>query len=90
MYELLPLPFSKQGEYIEIGDKNIYVVERDFGESRITIQDSSKVTLSDKDAQRAYKESQLIKKAISTSSTQFRSNFGAPDSRPRLDPNAGR
>ena len=75
VYELLPLPFSKQGQYIEIGDKNIYVVQKDFGESRITIQDSSKVTLSDKDAQRAYKESQLIKKAISTSSTQFRSNF---------------
>ena len=75
VYELLPLPFSKQGQYIEIGDKNIYVVEKDFGESRITIQDSSKVTLSDEDAQRAYKESQLIRKAISTSSTQFRSNF---------------
>jgi murein DD-endopeptidase MepM/ murein hydrolase activator NlpD len=75
VYELLPLPFSKQGQYIEIGDKNIYVIEKDFGESRITIQDSSKVTLSDEDTQRAYKESQLIRKAISTSSTQFRSNF---------------
>lgn len=74
-YELVALPFTKQGEYIEVGDKNIYIIEKDFGESRITIQDSSKVTLSDKDAQRAYKESQLIKKAISISSTQFKSNF---------------
>jgi len=74
-YELVALPFSKQGQYIKIGDKNIYITEKDFGESRITIQDSSKVTLSDKDVQRTYKESQLIKKAISTSSTQFKSNF---------------
>ena len=74
-YELVALPFSKQGEYIEVGDKNIYIIEKDFGESRITIQDSSKVTLSNKDAQRAYKESQLIKKAISKYSTQFKSNF---------------
>ena len=71
MYELVALPFSKQGQYINVRDRNIYIIEKDFGESRITIQDSSKVTLSDRDAQRAYKESQLIKKAISISSTQF-------------------
>tara|TARA_B100000941_G_scaffold106834_1_gene74713 strand:- start:1111 stop:1896 length:786 start_codon:yes stop_codon:yes gene_type:complete len=75
VYELVALPFSKQGEYIKVNDKNIYIIEKDFGESRITIQDSSKVTLNDRDAQRAYKESQLIKKAISISSTQFKSNF---------------
>ena len=75
VYELIALPFSKQGEYLKVDDKSIYVIEKDFGESRITIQDSSKVTLSDRDAQRAYKESQLIKKAISSSSTQFKSNF---------------
>ena len=62
MYELVALPFSKQGQYINVRDRNIYIIEKDFGESRITIQDSSKVTLSDRDAQRAYKESQLIKK----------------------------
>ena len=75
VYELIALPFSKQGEYLKVDDKSIYVIEKDFGESRITIQDSSKVTLSNKDAQRAYKESQLIKKAISKYSTQFKSNF---------------
>ena len=75
MYELVALPFSKQGQYINVRDRNIYIIEKDFGESRITIQDLSKVTLSDRDAQRAYKESQLIKKAISISSTQFKSNF---------------
>ena len=75
IYELIALPFAKQGEYIKVGERNIYIVKKDFGESRITIQDSSKVTLSDTDAQRAYKESQQIKKAISTSSTQFKSNF---------------
>ena len=55
IYELVALPFSKQGEYIKVGGRNIYIVKKDFGESRITIQDSSKVTLSDTDAQRAYK-----------------------------------
>ena len=44
-YELVALPFSKQGEYIEVGDNNIYIIEKDFGESRITIQDTSKVIL---------------------------------------------
>lgn len=74
-YELVALPFSKQGEYLNIRDKNIYILKKDFGESRITIQDTSKVTLNDRDAQRAYRESQEIKKGISIFSTQFKSNF---------------
>ena len=72
VYELLPLPFSKQGQYIEIGDKNIYVIEKDFGESRITILDDSKVNLSEEDSQRAYKESQLIRSSLNSYSTNIK------------------
>ena len=31
-YELVPLPFSKQGQYINVRDRNIYIIEKDFGE----------------------------------------------------------
>ncbi len=75
IYKLIALPYSKQGEYLKVGKKSIFINEKDFGESRITIEDSSKVTLSDKDAKRAFKESQQIKEAISILSTEYKSNF---------------
>ena len=46
-YKLIALPYSKQGEYLKVGKKSIFINEKDFGESRITIEDSSKVTLGD-------------------------------------------
>ena len=69
IYELIPLPFDKQGESILINNESIYVNNKDFGESRIKIENTSMVSLSEKDSQRAYKESQIIKNALNSYTT---------------------
>ena len=74
-YELIPLPFNKQGKTIKVNDRDILVKEKDFGESRITITNTSMVNLSSEDSQRAIKESKIIKEAIDTYSTDMKSDF---------------
>ncbi len=80
LYQLIPLPFNKQGEYLTINKKEIYINKKDFGESRITISDTSKVNLNQKDLERVNIESQIINNALNTFSRSFKSelNFIKP------------
>ena len=61
-YAMIALPFDKQGKSIKFNNRNILINEKNFGESRITIENTSMVNLSSEDSLRAFKESQLIKK----------------------------
>ena len=71
-YALIPLPFDKQGESIKFNDQVININEKDFGESRITITDTSLVNLSKEDSKRASKELKIISKVLSTFSTEYK------------------
>ena len=75
IYELIPLPFDKQGESILINNESIYVNNKDFGESRIKIENNSMVSLSEEDSQRAYKESQIIKNTLNSYTTAYKPKF---------------
>ena len=75
IYELIPLPFDKQGKSILINNESIYVNNKDFGESRIKIENTSMVTLSEEDSQRAYKESQIIKNTLNSYTTAYKPKF---------------
>ena len=55
LYQLIPLPYSNQGEYIKHEGKSIYINKRDFGESRISIENTSLVDLNKEDSDRAFK-----------------------------------
>ena len=74
-YAMIALPFDKQGKSIKFNNRNILINEKNFGESRITIENTSMVNLSSEDSLRAFKESQLIKKALGKYSTEFKSNL---------------
>ena len=74
-YAMVALPFDKQGKSIKFNNRNILINEKSFGESRITIENTSMVNLSSEDSLRAFKESQLIKKALEKYSTEFKSNL---------------
>tara|TARA_B000000475_G_scaffold255340_1_gene234959 strand:+ start:2283 stop:3077 length:795 start_codon:yes stop_codon:yes gene_type:complete len=74
-YELIPLPFNNQGEFIRHGDTNIYVNKKDFGESRITIANTSMVDLNKEDSDRVFKESKIIQEALNTYSKETKPNF---------------
>ena len=63
-YKLIPLPFEKQNESIYVDDVKININQKDFGESRITIENNSMVNLSKEDSDRAFKESKIIQKAL--------------------------
>ena len=75
LYAMIALPFDKQGKSIKFNNRNILINEKNFGESRITIENTSMVNLSSEDSLRAFKESQLIKKALEKYSTEFKSNL---------------
>ena len=75
IYELIPLPFDKQGKSILINNESIYVNNKDFGESRIKIENTSMVSLSEEDSQRAYKESQIIKNTLNSYTTVYKPNL---------------
>ena len=75
IYELIPLPFNKQGESILVNNKNILIKKKDFGESRIKIENTSMVSLSEEDSQRAYKESKIIQNALDRYTTQNKPEF---------------
>ena len=63
-YAIIPSPFSKNSGVMSGYCIPIKINNKDFGESRITILDVSKVNLSEEDSQRAYKESQLIRDSL--------------------------
>ncbi len=71
-YALIPLPFDKQGQSIKFNEQVININEKDFGESRITITDTSLVNLSKEDSKRASKELKIISKVLSTFSTEYK------------------
>ena len=64
LYKLIPLPFEKQNESIYVDDEKININQKDFGESRITIENNSMVNLSREDSDRTFKESKIIQKAL--------------------------
>ena len=74
-YAMIALPFDKQGKSIKFNNRNILINKKNFGESRITIENTSMVNLSSEDSLRAFKESQLIKKALGIYSTEFKPNL---------------
>ena len=64
LYKLIPLPFEKQNDSINVDGEKININQKDFGESRITIENNSMVNLSKKDSDRAFKEYKIIQKAL--------------------------
>ena len=74
-YAIVPSPFTKNSKLINTYCVPIKVNKKNFGESRITISDTSKVNLSEEDAQRAYKESQIIKNSLNKYSTDIKSSL---------------
>ena len=78
-FVLVPLPFNKQGSFVEINGIKIFVNEKNFGESRINVN-SSMVTLSKENQERAKKESEIINKALKKFSRIHKSdlNFKMP------------
>ena len=73
--QLVSLPFVKQDQMISRHHVNVKVNWVDFGESRITITDQSKVTLSAADQVRANIESLEIKKALRETTTEITPSF---------------
>ncbi len=73
--QLVSLPFVKKDLVITRHHVNVKVNWVNFGESRITIADESKVTLSTKDQARANNEAIQIKTALSRSSAEITPSF---------------
>tara|TARA_B000000477_G_C6094048_1_gene229040 strand:- start:228 stop:1034 length:807 start_codon:yes stop_codon:yes gene_type:complete len=65
-YQLVGLPYVFKTENRNINNLNIEVQYKNFGESRITITDLSKVDLSKADRERANSEALLIQKAVNS------------------------
>jgi murein DD-endopeptidase MepM/ murein hydrolase activator NlpD len=63
-YLILGLPYVYQTSVKKIGDIDVEVRYKNFGESRITIKDLSKVDLNQEDRERANAEALLIKAAL--------------------------
>ena len=74
-YKLVPLSFSKQGQYVMFEDTKIFIQNKDFGESRITITNDALVNLSDEDKDRTIRESKIINKALQTYSKKMKPTF---------------
>lgn len=73
--QLVSLPFVKQDLMITRHHVDVKVNWVNFGESRITIADESKVTLSKEDQARANKEAIEIRAALSNSSKEITPSF---------------
>mgnify|MGYP003322079511 FL=1 len=73
--QLVSLPFVKQDLVITRHHVNVKVNWVNFGESRITIADESKVTLSKEDQARANKEAIEIRTALSNSTREITPSF---------------
>jgi murein DD-endopeptidase MepM/ murein hydrolase activator NlpD len=63
-YLILGLPYVYQKSVKKIGDIDVEVRYKNFGESRITIKDLSKVDLNQEDRERANAEALLIRAAL--------------------------
>ena len=63
-YLILGLPYVYQTSVKKIGDIDVEVRYKNFGESRITIKDLSKVDLNQEDRERANAEALLIRAAL--------------------------
>ena len=74
-YAMIPLPYDKQGQFIKFNERAILINKKDFGESRITIKNTSMVDLSPEDSLRAIEESKIINKALKNYSTEIESNL---------------
>ena len=72
---VLGLPYVTEEESYDIANKTISVKPKDYGESRITIKDQSKVILSVEDKDRTFKEYKIINNALSTYSKKLLSDF---------------
>ena len=75
VYQLVSLPFVKNDLLITRHDQDVLVKYVNFGESRITITDTSKVNLSSKDQERANSEAIQIKESLSTSTKNITPSF---------------
>ena len=69
---IIPIPYNNTNLSLNLYDIQINIQKKDFGESRITIDNLSQVDLNNEDAARAYKESRLIKDAVKTYSNDFK------------------
>ena len=56
-------------------DTKIFIQNKDFGESRITITNNALVNLSDEDKDRTIRESKIINKALQTYSKKMKPTF---------------
>ena len=56
------IEYYQAGQYVD--DEKININQKDFGESRITIENNSMVNLSKEDSDRTFKESKIIQKAL--------------------------
>ena len=56
-------------------DTKIFIQNKDFGESRITITNNALVNLSDEDKDRTIRESKIINKALQTYSKKMNPTF---------------
>ena len=74
-YLILGLPYVYQTKFKKIGSIDIEVQHKNFGESRITIKDVSKVDLSISDQARANAEALLIRAAIQSYDTSISPSF---------------
>ena len=72
LYKLIPLPFDMQNNSIYIGGYKININQKDFGESRITIENDSLVNLSKENSERAFKEYKIIQDALNSSSKSLK------------------
>jgi hypothetical protein len=71
-YVILPAPFSKKELTLSDYCLPVKVKKKQFGESRITIKNTSMVDLSKSDSDRASKESKLIKQSLNTYSKDLK------------------
>ena len=69
------LPYVDADTEIEVGDYKIMVVKKDFGESRIEIEDQNLVTPVLADQERASAEYLKVKKITQSESEQYSMNF---------------
>jgi murein DD-endopeptidase MepM/ murein hydrolase activator NlpD len=65
-YAILPAPFTKEELILNDYCLPVKVRKKQFGESRITIENKAMVDLSKSDSDRVFKESKLIKQSLNT------------------------
>lgn len=71
-YVILPASYTTKDIRLNQYCTSVRINKKNFGESRITIQDTSKVNLNKNDSDRAYKESLLIKEALRSYSRELK------------------